>query len=390
MKNRRPQPQDERTMPGTQRWQQPSSRSYVPPQRPKSQNNWVWVIIAVTLLGATLVVTLALIVALRTTENDDGNQQNTAMAAIPQTEPTSIVHNTPDVAEEATEVRGAIDNSLVIEPWDGEERFTVLVMGMDNRPGQPSGICRTDTMMIISLDPINDRIGIMSIPRDTYVQVWGYADLRRINEACVLGNLQSPGNGPRLAMQTVQYNFGIRINDYLLIDFNTFIRIIDRIGGVDVYVERPINDPLYPDMFYGYDPFSIDAGWQHLDGATALKYARSRHGSDDIDRGRRQQQVIFAVRDKILSRDMIDDLIADALPLWNDLSEGIDTGLSLDQLITLALFAKDIPDSNIHNAVLGWEYMMPYQTPTGASVLVPDRWKIGPLMVEVFGEGYNR
>lgn len=74
-------------------------------------------------------------------------------------------------------------------------------------------------------------------------------------------------------MQTVQYNFGIRVNDYVMVNFNSFISLIDRIGGIDVYVEQEIYDAEYPDMFYGYDPFYMAAGLQHLDGATALKYA---------------------------------------------------------------------------------------------------------------------
>lgn len=354
------------------------------------ENNWVWVVIAVFLLGMTLVSTMVLIFVLR---NEDNNQ--TALAVVNENqattliEPTSIIYNTAD--PDNTPVGGALEgNSLVIEPWDGEESFTVLVMGLDNRPGDSGGTCRTDTMMVIRLDPVNDRIGILSIPRDTYVEVPGYSGLHRVNTACVLGNLELNGSGPLLAMQTVQYNFGLRINDYVMVDFNTFISIIDRIGGIDVYNKKIINDPIYPSMNYGYDPFYLEIGDHHLDGANALKYARSRHSSDDIDRGRRQQDVLFAVRDRILSLDMLDDLIAQSAPIWNDLQSGMETGLSLDQIIQLALFAKDIPPENIHNAVLGWDYLTGYKTVGGASVVIPDRYLMIPLFIEVFGEGYNQ
>jgi len=370
-------------------------------QQAARQDNWIWVVAGLSILVFTLIVTLGIVVLVRLERQaaDDDSIQAIAQQQ-PSIEPTSIIYSAidpqelpPEAVDENGEIRGALEgNSLEIVPWDGEERFTVLLMGMDNRPGQSSSTtCRTDTMMVISLDPINDRIGILSIPRDTYVEIPGYRDLQRINTACTLGNLQQPGYGPILAMQTVQYNFGIRINDYVMIDFNAFIKIIDRIGGIDVYVEKTINDPTYPSMNYGYDPFYIEQGWQHLDGATALKYARSRHTSDDIDRGRRQQQILLAVRDKVLSFNMIDDLIVNALPIWNDINEGVETGLSLDQIIQLALFAAEVPEENIKNAVVDWECcLMSYTTPNGASVLIPNRWALGPLMVEVFGEGYNQ
>lgn len=352
-------------------------------QRQRASENWAWVIIAVALLGMTLLMTMVLIFVLR---SDNKGSRNTLAINEPLIEPTSIIYS----GAEGEEVRGALDNSLVIQPWDGKERFTVLLMGLDGRPGEANAQCRTDTLMVISIDPVNSRIGILSIPRDTYVEVPGYAGLRRINEACPLGNFYLPGNGPKLAMQTVQYNFGIRINDYIMVNFDTFTKIIDRIGGVDVQVERTINDPTYPDMYYGYDPFYIEAGFQHLDGATALKYARSRHGSDDIDRGRRQQQIIFAVRSKILSANMVDDLLGQSLAIWNDLEAGIDTGLSLEQLVRLALYAKNIPSENIKSAVVDWNYLRSYRTETGADVVVPERNKLIPLMLEVFGEGYNQ
>lgn len=351
------------------------------------QNNWVWVVIAVFLLGMTLVSTMVLIFVLR---NEDNNQTALAVANENQAtaEPTSIIYNTAE--PNSTPIDGALENSLEIQPWDGEEAFTVLVMGLDNRPGDTRGTCRTDTMMVIRLDPVNDRIGILSIPRDTYVEVPGYSGLHRVNTACVLGNLQLNGSGPLLAMQTVQYNFGIRINDYIMVDFNTFISIIDRIGGIDVNNTKVINDRTYPSMNYGYDPFYLDIGEYHLDGANALKYARSRHNSDDIDRGRRQQEVVLAVRDRILSRNMLDDLITQAPALWNDLQGGMETGLALDQIIQLVLFAKNIPPENIHNAVVGWDYLTGYKTEGGAQVVIPDRWRIGSLLLEVFGEDYNQ
>ncbi|MCI0713457.1 MAG: LCP family protein [Chloroflexi bacterium] len=357
-------------------------------QRKSFQQNWAWVIIAMAMLGLTLTVSLVIVFLLRT--DGDGNEAFADTEHL--IEPTSIIYSNPEVVDdpEAGEgVGGALEgNAMVLEPWGGgESRLTVLVMGMDNRPGEQT--CRTDTMIIISLDPQTESIGILSIPRDTYVEIPNHG-LQRINTACVLGNLDSPGKGPELAMQTVQYNFGIRVNEYMMVSFQSFISLIDRIGGVDVNNISVINDESYPDMNYGYDPFYLDVGEHHLDGATALKYARSRHNSDDIDRQRRQQEIIFAVRQRVLNLDMLDDLVLQAPGIWSDLEDGIDTSLSLEQIVRLALFAQNVEEQNIHKGVVDWNYLFSYRTPGGASVAVPKRSALPQLMTDVFGATYNQ
>jgi polyisoprenyl-teichoic acid--peptidoglycan teichoic acid transferase len=265
-------------------------------------------------------------------------------------------------------------------------------MGLDKRPDESDesgSYFRTDSMMLISLDPQNNSIGILSIPRDLYVDV-PYAGLQRVNAAYVIGELEEPGGGPTLAKQTVQYNFGMRVNEYVTLDFQTVIEIIDAVGGVDIDVPREITDYNYPTMDYGTEIFHVDAGRQHMDGTNALKYARTRHASDDIDRANRQQQVLFAVRDKVLTLEMLDDLIVQAPLLYTEVRSGLKTGLSVDQIIELALWARDVPAENIHSGVVGWEYVSGYQTPGGASVIVPNRDRLGELMVQIFGATYNQ
>jgi LCP family protein required for cell wall assembly len=317
----------------------------------------------------------------------------TVATSAPPLEPTSVIYGAGGILEIDSDqpVGGMLGDgeSMIIQPWDGEERFTVLVMGMDQRPGEFGMSVRTDTMILIRLDPVANRVGILSIPRDVAVEIPPNYGLQRINAAYGLGELSEPDGGPRLAMQTVQYNFGIRVNEYVVVDFESFTRIIDLIGGVYVEVPYAINDPLYPDMNYGYDPFYIAAGWQHLDGETALKYARTRHSTDDIDRGRRQQQVLYAIRDRVTSFDLIPQLAPQAYSLWAELRQGIDTGLSLDQILKLAGWVKDVPPENYTNAVLGWEYVEPINY-NGQDILVPIRSRLAPLMIEVFGPNYNQ
>jgi len=147
--------------------------------------------------------------------------------------------------------------------------------------------------------PLQGSVGMLSIPRDLWVTIPGYGE-NRINTAHYLGDKNGyPGGGPALAMKTVQYNLGVPVHFYVRVDFDGFRRIVDTLGGIDIEIPQTINDPKYPDENYGYDPFYIEAGLQHLDGDTALKYARTRATAGaDFARARRQQQVLFAIREK--------------------------------------------------------------------------------------------
>jgi LCP family protein required for cell wall assembly len=285
---------------------------------------------------------------------------------------------------------------LLIQPWNGTERFTILLLGLDKRPNERGTAFRTDSMILISLDPATRSIGVLSIPRDLYVEIprdtvigqsYGF---QRINTAYFLGERVREGYGALLAMQAVQYNLGIRIHDYIVFDFQAVIAAIDAIGGVEIDVPRDIVDYAYPDMYTnGYDPLYIPAGRQWMNGELALKYARSRHDSSDFDRARRQQQVIAAVRERILRFEMLPQLLLQASNLWAALSAHVRSRLTLEQWIQLALYAKDVPSENIRYGVLDGRYVQPMLW-NGMSVLAPNRAVIGNLLVEVFGANYNQ
>jgi LCP family protein required for cell wall assembly len=347
---------------------------------------WAWVVIAVAMMGVALTTSLGLFALVRAA--------NTPQTVLPTA--TALVANLP------TPVAFLNDGGLlamgqaitfddgtrvVLEPWDGQSRLTVLMMGIDRRPGETGLSFRTDTLILLSLDPRTGDIGMLSIPRDMWVSVPGYGE-RRVNEPMVLGELRQQGYGPRLAMETVQYNLGIRVNHYLVVDFAAFITIVNALGGIDVDVPYTINDPLYPSMNYGYDPFFIRAGNQTLDGATALKYARTRHGDSDIRRAERQQQVIMAIRDKATRAEMIPALLANASGLWASVRDNVYTDLTLEQMVQLALFVKDIPFERINRGVIDYRYLSSFTTAQGASVLIPNRARLGGLMSEVFGANY--
>lgn len=350
---------------------------------------WAWVVIAAAMLGVVVISSMAIFLLLRTSQTEQ-EIIPTAVAALPTAvDVRSDFSGLAGVGGSGQQVILEDGRSIVLEPWNGTSRFTVLVMGLDRRPDETGLAYRTDTMMLVSIDPATQSLGILSIPRDLYVEVPGYGQLQRVNSAMVLGELRQPEFGPQLAMQTVQYNLGMRVHDYLAVDFNTFITFVDSIGGIDVDVPYNINDPQYPNMYYGYDPLFIRAGFQHFDGTMALKYARTRHTSNDFDRARRQQDVLYAIRDRILDLDMLPQLIVQSPSLWREVNDGISTGLSLEQMIHLALYLKEVPVENIRTGVIDSNYIIGYMTPQGASVLVPNRERIGSLMVEVFGQNYS-
>ena len=287
--------------------------------------------------------------------------------------------------------------SVVIEQHEIEElivaaeatlaasnRVTVLLMGIDRRPGE-AFISRTDTMMLLSVNPDDNTASVLSIPRDLYVEIPGYGR-NRINTAFVYGaNNGGPAGGAQLAMQTVELNLGVHVDHYLLVDFGAFIKAIDTIGGISVYVPRELYDPEFPDMNYGYDPLYVPAGTQQFDGTLALKYARTRHVDNDFGRAQRQQQVVMAVRKKVLSLG-VNDFLTRLPVLYQQMQEGIRTDLSLADMVTLISASSSIPDENIRSAVIDYTYVTNYRTPQGSDVLILQNQLVAPLIAELFAE----
>ena len=271
------------------------------------------------------------------------------------------------------------------EPSEADGRTTILVMGIDRRPGQ-AFVSRTDSMMVISINPEDDSVSILSIPRDLYVVLPGRGR-DRINTAMVYGSAGgNPASGAALAVQTVEYNLGIPVDHYFMLDFNAFVRAIDTLGGIDIHVPYDINDPTYPDEGYGFDPLYIPAGSHHFDGAMALKYARTRHQDNDFYRAQRQQQVLMVVRSRLLSMGPT-QLIRQIPTLYRQFEDGIRTDMSLEQMISVAYAGQDIPTERIRSAVLDHNYLRFHRTERGESVLIPINDQVAPLIEELFFDG---
>jgi LCP family protein required for cell wall assembly len=266
-----------------------------------------------------------------------------------------------------------------------KERVNILLLGIDEREDQ-YGPWRTDTMIVLTIDPENNTAGMLSIPRDLWVTIPGYGE-NRINAAHHTGDLEKyPGGGPVLAIKTVQRNLGIPIHYYVRVNFGGFVEAIDTIGGVDINVEKEIDDPLYPDNAFGYDPLYIPEGLQHMDGELALKYARTRHGGSDFDRLRRQQQVIMAVRDKVLRLEMLPQLLSRLPELLKTVGDSVQTDLQLDEMLNLVQLASEIDEEHLKTAVIDSSMTVDATTPNGAQVLIPVRDEIRAVVDEIFSE----
>jgi polyisoprenyl-teichoic acid--peptidoglycan teichoic acid transferase len=266
-------------------------------------------------------------------------------------------------------------------PWDGANRVTILVMGLDYRDWEGEGPSRTDTMMLVTMDPVSRTAGMLSVPRDLWVNVPGF-DYGKINTAFYLGELYNlPGGGPGLAVQTVEQLLGVDINYYAQIDFSAFENFINQIGGVNVDVPYELTvDPIGPG-----NTVTLPQGVQHLDGPTALAYARNRDTfGADFDRADRQQQVVMAVFDQITSLGTLPKLIANAPTIYNNIRYGIHTNLNLKEAISLAWTAAQIPRENIKRGIIGPNETTRSFSPDGMDILLPDMEAVRAVRDQVF------
>ncbi len=267
--------------------------------------------------------------------------------------------------------------------WDGADRVTMLVMGLDYRDWEAGvGPPRTDTMILFTVDPINRTAGILSIPRDLWVNIPGF-EYGRINTAYMLGEGNKlPGGGPQLAADTVEELLGVNIDYFAQVDFGAFARFIDEIGGVEV----DITEEIKLDILGEGKVKRMKPGHYTLPGDLALAYVRFRKSEGgDFDRAQRQQQVIMSIRDRILEYEMLPNLISNASTLYGELSTGVNTNLNLEDAIRLAWLAIQIPKENIKQGAIGADQVAFAQSPDGTQqVLKPLTEKVRALRDEIF------
>jgi len=236
----------------------------------------------------------------------------------------------------------------------------ILCLGLDDLDPN-ARYRRSDTIIVVSVDPATKSAGMLSIPRDLYVPITGIKvpQRNRINTAYVWGEYyRYPGGGPALAMRVVQETLGVPIHHYVAVDFQGFI--------------KAIYDPRAPGWY-------IPAGKQHLNGTMALRYVRFRYSDSDFYRQRRQQKFLLAVRDQVLRMDILPKLPTLLSTLWGSFK----TDLTPAQILALARLGGEIDPRNIKNRIIDETMVTSYRTPTGAAVLLPKEAAIRQLAREV-------
>jgi polyisoprenyl-teichoic acid--peptidoglycan teichoic acid transferase len=239
--------------------------------------------------------------------------------------------------------------------------INIVLLGSDRRPG--SAAWRTDSMIIVSVDPQANVVRLLSIPRDLWVYIPGHG-YNRVNTADLWGELDKAGGGPERVKRTIHHNLGIPIHYYVRVDFAGFISIIDAVGGIDVDVECPLPD------------ISLSAGMHHMSGRDALRYARSRKSTNDFDRGRRQRKVLMALWDQSLTLDIIPRLPE----LWRAMSTTFQTDMTLDQVINMAYLGVQLKPQRILSRAIGPSQVRSWVTPEGAAVLLPREVEIRTML----------
>lgn len=284
----------------------------------------------------------------------------------------------------------AIPESNLPPAWDGASRITVLLIGLDYRDWSAGeGAPRSDTMILLTIDPLTKTAGMLSVPRDLWVNIPGFG-YGRLNMAYSNGEgAKLPGGGPELARKTVEQVIGVPIQYYAQVNFGTFVEFIDLIGGIDINNKENLRlDPIGE----GKDKIRITCcGMRHLNGEAALAYARFRKDKEgDIARSERQQKVILAIRDKVLSPENFPVLLGKSQQFYEEFSSGIKTNMPFDTAIQLGVLAKDIPLESIKKGVIDYQMVTLHNVTLGgqpASVMKPLPDKIRELRDQVFTSG---
>ncbi len=269
-------------------------------------------------------------------------------------------------------------------------RINILLLGSDTDQKFVTGTYIAQTDIVVTIDPASKTMGMLSIPRDFYINVPGYG-MHKLDEAYGLG-------GVDLSRRTIEQDFGIPINYYAWVGLDGFIKVIDDVGGVDVDVIHPITDDQYPDdvASHANDPYAVKRlylapGPQHLGGQTALSYVRSRHADlvGDFGRSARQQQVLAALKPKLENPNVVGKLSTIA----NDLKGFLTTDLALPDVLKLMNFARGLDLNNINRLILGPPYSTSGTATDGADkgsdVVFPDCAKIIPAIAQMLQLGNN-
>jgi LCP family protein required for cell wall assembly len=269
---------------------------------------------------------------------------------------------------------------------DGPGRINILLIGIDGFDANYNRPARTDTVILVGVNFSNKTAQMVAFPRDLWLPLPGGLPVTeaRINSAYHYGELYGvAGGGPAQLRATLEQNFGVRVDRHMVVSFMAFEQGVDTIGGIEIDVPKPIRDPAYPMRSReGVMAIEFPAGRVQMDGGTALIYARIRHDSSDFQRMRRQQQVLFAVRDKLLQPETI--------PQWPALAQllfsSVRTDLSFDDVALLGCAGAQIGSGAISSTVIDSRMVTPTTLADGAQILMPQMEGILPVL-QAFNAG---
>lgn len=265
--------------------------------------------------------------------------------------------------------------------------MNILLLGLDRRP-QETGPSRTDSLMIVHLNPLSGTVALLSLPRDLWVPLTEYGYSAKINAAYSAGeenNNGDPSQAARVARQTVSELIGQPIDYTIVTTFQGLINSVDRLGGIEINVQKEIYDPTYPTFDYGYMIAHFLPGRQTMDGFTALVYSRTRHADNDFERAKRQQHVVLALADKLRLRATSGGFVATAglvKALYNDLEY---TDLELPTALQLALAMQALDPASVRRDSVDLRYGYETSTTDGAYIIAPDVPAIQQLVADLFG-----
>jgi LCP family protein required for cell wall assembly len=292
------------------------------------------------------------------------------------------------VAEELPPPPAEIPGTDLPEPWDGASRVNILFLGLDERDWVAGlGAPRSDTMILFTVDPLSKSAGMISIPRDLWVNIPG-SGYSRINTAYSSGEGNKlPGGGPGLAMKTVEQLLGVPIQYYAQVDFKAFEEAIDAMGGLEICIPETIRVSVIGKE----NKYPIKKGCQTLPGYLVLGYARNRKTEGgDIDRAKRQQLVIMSLRDQIFRPENFPHMVSIAPDVYREASAGLRTNLTFDEAMRLGTLMTQIPVENIKQGVIDYTMGSLDNVILGgqnASIMKPFPDKIRELRDQIFTTG---
>lgn len=294
------------------------------------------------------------------------NDQNSAPTPTPF---LPIIENVPVTTPEPQ----SPDQETIIptesKPQRPDGQVNILILGSDYRP--ESGY-RTDVFMLLSLYPNEGTASLLSFPRDLYVYLPGIGN-QRINVA-------QPFGGFALSKATLEENFGVTADHYIMTNFQGFKGIINSLGGITVNVGSYLSDHCDLPQADESKNCTVYAGPTYMNGDTALWYVRSRYTTSDFDRTRRAQEVIFAMFEKLMALDAV-SRVPELYALYQS---SVETDLTLSDIVPLVPLASKIlsDPSKLKRYAIGAEHTTLYVLPdSGANVLIPNYELIEPIII---------